>query len=101
MADPILLWNEVALEANRISHWVFDAFAVKAGNKPDLTKKVGGKHVGGVPLGLTVAEDIFAYGAGKGPKKSTVGPRPTPPAPAAAERAATFSSSYQPATPAR
>ena len=82
-------------------HWVFDAFAVKANNKPDLNKKVGGKHVGGVPLGLTVAEDIFAFGAGKGPKKSPVGPRPTPPATAVAERAATFSSSYQPATPAR
>jgi len=82
-------------------HWVFDAFAVKAGNKPDLTKKVGGKYIGGVPLGLVVAEDIFAFGDGKGPKKSPVPPRSTPPAAAVAERAATFSSSYQPATPAR
>jgi hypothetical protein len=81
-------------------HWVFDAFSVKNG-VPDLTKKVGGKYVGGVPLGLQVAEDIFAYGAGKGPKKSTVPPRSAPPAAAVEERAATFSSSYQPATPAR
>jgi Vanadium chloroperoxidase N-terminal domain/PAP2 superfamily len=57
-------------------HWVFDAFAVKANNKPDLTKKVGGKFIGGVPLGLQIAEDIFQFGGGKAPKKSTVGPLP-------------------------
>ena len=34
-------------------HWVFDAFALKGG-KPDL-----GRNVGGVPLGLDIAEDIF------------------------------------------
>jgi hypothetical protein len=46
-------------------HWVFDAFAVKNNGDPDFTK-----NVGGVPLGLTIAEDIFASGM----KKSTVGP---------------------------
>lgn len=56
-------------------HWVFDAFAVKGNGKPDLERKVGGKFIGGVPLGLQIAEDIFQAGAGKAPKKSNVGPR--------------------------
>jgi Vanadium chloroperoxidase N-terminal domain/PAP2 superfamily len=47
-------------------HWVFDAFAVKNDDKPNLSK-----NIGGVPLGLTIAEDIFSTGL----KKSTVGPR--------------------------
>jgi hypothetical protein len=49
-------------------HWVFDAFAVVGGGagNPDL-----GQNVGGVPLGITIAEDIF----GNGMTKSTVGPR--------------------------
>ncbi len=52
-------------------HWSFDAFALDKLGKPDLTK-----NVGGVPLGLTIAEDIFAAGGGKAPVKSSVGPRP-------------------------
>jgi vanadium chloroperoxidase len=47
-------------------HWVFDAFAVDSKGAPDLTR-----NIGGVPLGLTIAEDIFNDGM----KKSTVGPR--------------------------
>jgi vanadium chloroperoxidase len=47
-------------------HWVFDAFAVGSKGAPDLTR-----NIGGVPLGLTIAEDIFNDGM----KKSTVGPR--------------------------
>lgn len=35
-------------------HWVFDSFAVTAGGVPDL-----GRNVGGVWLGLTIAEEIF------------------------------------------
>jgi vanadium chloroperoxidase len=56
-------------------HWVFDAFAVKGPKRqPDLTKKVGKRFIGGVPLGLIIAEDI--YGAKRrAPEKSTVGPR--------------------------
>ncbi|NJK51100.1 hypothetical protein HC931_26025 [Candidatus Gracilibacteria bacterium] len=46
-------------------HWVFDAFRVKNG-KPNLLK-----NVGGVPLGINIAEDIFSSGL----KRSTVGPR--------------------------
>jgi hypothetical protein len=57
-------------------HWIFDAFAVKSNNKPDLKKQVGGNFIGGVPLGLQIAEDIFQFGGGKAPKKSTVGPLP-------------------------
>lgn len=47
-------------------HWVFDGFAVDASGDPDL-----GRNIGGVPLGLKIAEDIF----GSGMKKSPVGPR--------------------------
>jgi vanadium chloroperoxidase len=46
-------------------HWVFDAFRVKNG-RPNLLK-----NVGGVPLGITIAEDIFNSGL----QTSTVGPR--------------------------
>jgi vanadium chloroperoxidase len=48
-------------------HWVFDAFLRKANGAPDLSK-----NVGGVPLGLAIAEDIFQFGGGKAPKKSSV-----------------------------
>jgi vanadium-dependent haloperoxidase-like protein len=48
-------------------HWVFDAFAVKNNGEPDLSR-----NIGGVQLGLTIAEDIF----GSGLKKSPVGPLP-------------------------
>ena len=51
-------------------HWVFDAFAVKGDGKPNLAR-----NIGGVPLGLTIAEDIFNGGRAKGLKKSPVRPR--------------------------
>jgi vanadium chloroperoxidase len=51
-------------------HWVFDAFGVDGANDPDLTK-----NVGGVPLGLRIAEDIFGASRESGLKKSPVGPR--------------------------
>lgn len=47
-------------------HWSFDAFALLHDGKPDLTQ-----NIGGVPLGLKIAEDIFANGM----TKSTVPPR--------------------------
>ena len=50
-------------------HWVFDAFSVDENNKPQLDKIVNGKKIGGVPLGLDIAEDIFAAGGKKAPKK--------------------------------
>jgi vanadium chloroperoxidase len=55
-------------------HWSFDAFALKPGTgkpKPDVSR-----NIGGVPLGLKIAEDIFAAGGDKAPVKSPVGPRP-------------------------
>jgi hypothetical protein len=48
-------------------HWVFDAFDVKPNGQMDLSN-----NIGGVPLGLTIAEDIFSTGM----QKSPVGPRP-------------------------
>lgn len=39
-------------------HWVFDSFAVNANGTPDLTQK----KVGGVPLGIAIAEDICISG---------------------------------------
>lgn len=50
-------------------HWSFDAFALDSSGEPDLTR-----NIGGAPLGLAIAEDIFAAGGGKAPLKSTVGP---------------------------
>jgi hypothetical protein len=52
-------------------HWSFDAFALKPNGKPDVKQ-----NIGGVPLGLKIAEDIFMAGNGKAPKKSTVLPQP-------------------------
>lgn len=55
-------------------HWSFDAFAVKGSKKdpkPDLSKD----RIGGVPLGLRIAEDIFQFGGMKAPKISTLPPR--------------------------
>lgn len=43
-------------------HWVFDAFAVNSSGQPDFTQ-----NVGGVPLGITIAEDIFSSGMAKSP----------------------------------
>jgi vanadium chloroperoxidase len=80
-------------------HWVFDAFAVKANNKPDLTKKVGANYIGGVPLGLLIAEDVFSHGNTKAPQPSTVMPRAGAPVQASASE--TFSSSYLPAAQAK
>jgi vanadium chloroperoxidase len=51
-------------------HWVFDAFAVTGSGSIDLTR-----NVGGVPLGLTIAEDIFNASQAAN-WKSSVGPRP-------------------------
>ena len=48
-------------------HWIFDAFTVKANGKPNLAQ-----NIGGVPLGITIAEDIFNNNM----TKSTVPPRP-------------------------
>lgn len=91
-------------------HWIFDAFAVKGDKRePDLTRQVeveieekGKKkkvkrYIGGVPLGLVIAEDIFKAGKGLAPKKSEVEPREEmKPVEGAAM---TYSSRWQPASP--
>jgi vanadium chloroperoxidase len=100
---PDGLWNMI-LENGRSRvllgvHWVFDAFfkdTVVA-----IKKKVGGKYTGGVPLGLVIAEDVFNFGNGKAPKKSTVPPATPAAAPAAMQGAETFSSTFRPDTPGR
>ena len=75
-------------------HWVFDSFAVDKSGDPDLYRRdKDNKPTGGVPLGLLIAEDIFAHGMGKAPKKSTVPPQP-PPESRLAGRTPTHSSSY-------
>lgn len=51
-------------------HWVFDAFAVDKHGRPDYSK-----NIGGVPLGVAIAEDIFDGGRPNGLRQSTVGPR--------------------------
>jgi vanadium chloroperoxidase len=51
-------------------HWFFDAFALRR-NNPDLSQE----KIGGVPLGLNIAADIFAAGGGLAPKFSTTGPK--------------------------
>jgi Vanadium chloroperoxidase N-terminal domain/PAP2 superfamily len=50
-------------------HWSFDAFALNAAGNPDPTRQIGGVH-----LGLKIAEDVFNFGGGA-PKKSTLPPR--------------------------
>ncbi|NOS82039.1 MAG: vanadium-dependent haloperoxidase, partial [Nitrospira sp.] len=73
-AFPRGLWQMI--EENGFSrvflgvHWSFDAFALDGGGKPDYAR-----NIGGVPLGLKIAENIFSAGGGKAPFKSTVGPR--------------------------
>lgn len=74
-AFPRGLWQMI--EENGFSriflgvHWSFDAFALDDQGKPDPNR-----NIGGVPLGLKIAEDIFESGMGKAPAKSNVGPRP-------------------------
>jgi vanadium chloroperoxidase len=47
-------------------HWIFDAFTPDSAGNPNLQSQVGG-----VPLGLEIAEDIFKNGL----NLSSVGPR--------------------------
>lgn len=53
-------------------HWMFDAFAVDNDGRPDFAQ-----NIGGVPLGIKIAEDIFDKGTNKKTvNKSNVPPRP-------------------------
>ena len=49
-------------------HWLFDAFVKDSNGNPDLSR-----NIGGMPLGITIAEDIFNSGL----HRSNVGPRDT------------------------
>ena len=51
-------------------HWLFDSFAIDDNDRPNLSR-----NIGGMPLGLKIAEDVFNGGRPKGLKKSNVGPR--------------------------
>jgi hypothetical protein len=70
-AFPNGLWQMI--EENGFSriylgvHWSFDAFALDAGGDPDLSR-----NVGGVPLGLNIAESICTSGRNSVPVKSVV-----------------------------
>lgn len=46
-------------------HWHFDAFALNSAGAPDLSQ-----NIGGVRLGLDIAEDIFAAGKGLAPRRA-------------------------------
>lgn len=48
-------------------HWVFDSFVRDGQDFPDLDR-----FVGGLPLGMRIAEDIFGDSREAGLKKSTV-----------------------------
>ena len=50
-------------------HWLFDAFGINAAGKPDYTM-----NIGGVPLGLNIAEKIFTSGGTLAPKKINEAP---------------------------
>ncbi|MBO0952358.1 vanadium-dependent haloperoxidase [Fibrella forsythiae] len=57
-------------------HWVFDAFDIDENNpgQPVFSNDPT-QRIGGIPLGLTIAEDIYRHRDGKGVRKSTVGRR--------------------------
>ncbi|MDQ3750491.1 MAG: hypothetical protein M3367_15965 [Acidobacteriota bacterium] len=65
-------------------HWIFDAFLAKPNS--NLSKEIdpdfsgNGLEIGGVPLGLKIAEDIFMTGAEKAPKMTSEDSATKPPA---------------------
>lgn len=86
-------------------HWVFDAFVVnQEDGTSDLTRteEVDGEPVpfGGVPLGLLIAENIFAKSGSKDWSEGAIEPRPKMVASAAA-RTETNASSFPTSAPLR
>jgi vanadium chloroperoxidase len=63
-------------------HWIFDAFLAKPNS--NLSKEIdpdfsaNSLEIGGVPLGLKIAEDIFKTGGGKAPKMTSEEPNTQP-----------------------
>lgn len=74
-------------------HWIFDAFLAKPDSdlseeiNPDFqttgtgNNQIDGLKIGGVPLGLKIAEDIFKTGEGKAPMMTTEELKTQPPQP--------------------
>ncbi|ARK09213.1 hypothetical protein A6C57_02110 [Fibrella sp. ES10-3-2-2] len=57
-------------------HWVFDAFNIDDSDPfTPIFSNDPTQRIGGIPLGLTIAEDIFRNRNGSGLRRSTVGPR--------------------------
>jgi vanadium chloroperoxidase len=65
-------------------HWIFDAFDFTVDSNGNYIPDLTNENIGGVPLGLRIARDIFAAGLGKAPKMtpsgSAIPPIITPPA---------------------
>lgn len=65
-------------------HWIFDAFDFTGGANGPLNPSLTNERIGGVPLGLRIARDIFAHGNdGQGPRMTPNNVAPpiiTPPA---------------------
>jgi vanadium chloroperoxidase len=65
-------------------HWIFDAYDFTVDVNGNLILDLSNENIGGVPLGLRIARDIYAFGLGKAPKMTPNGtaspPITTPPA---------------------
>lgn len=79
-------------------HWIFDAFDFSEDKDTgELIPDLSNENIGGVPLGLRIARDIFAFGGGLAPKMTPVGtanppittPLPNSPMPALPKQPAT------------
>lgn len=65
-------------------HWIFDAYDFTVDVNGNLIPDLSNENIGGVPLGLRIARDIYAFGLGKAPKMTpngTANPPITTPAP--------------------
>ena len=51
-------------------HWIFDAFDFTEGDDGHLVHNLANENIGGVPLGLRIARDIFASGSGRAPRRT-------------------------------
>lgn len=88
-AFPGGLWEMIIENAmSRIFlgvHWIFDAFDfTEDKDTGELIPDLSNENIGGVPLGLRIARDIFAFGGGLAPKMTPAGtanPPITTPAP--------------------
>lgn len=54
-------------------HWIFDAYDFTVDSDGNYIPDLSNENIGGVPLGLRIARDIFAFGVGKAPKMTPIG----------------------------